>query len=203
MVSTSINPPLEDSHNKTVHANHTPINVKALSPYRSDSDMSTISDSSVPVSNVSDVSFSSPCILFFSDDDGVTSKLSLTNVFGPDISYVPTSLSLPTFKLVIDNIDKNIEPGAENMRFNHQTRSMHYTHVYAVRDRIDLTEYSDNQPIPDINLLDVKSLLPTAEDEAALLKNFSFLIALKKHMAFLRSLGVFFLKRHTYKAQIL
>ena len=193
VVATSVNnPPLEDSHNTvTVYAHHTPVNVKALSPYCSDSDMSTSSNSSDSVSAVSDMSFSSPCISVFSDDDSVTSRLSLTDVFGPDISYAPTPFSLPTFKLVIDNIDKNIKPGAGNMRIDHQTRSLHYTHVYAVRDRIDLTDYSDAQPIPDINSLDVKSLLPTAEDESALLKNFSFLIAwvLKKRMAFFKHFG--------------
>ena len=63
------------------------------------------------------------------------------------------------------------------MRTDHQTRSLHYTRVYAVRDRIDLTDYSDARSIPDFNSLDVKSLLPTTEDESALLKKLSFLIA--------------------------
>ena len=55
------------------------------------------------------------------------------------IFYAPISFSLPTFKLVIDNLDKNIKPGAGNIRINHQTKSLHYTRIYAVKDQIDLT----------------------------------------------------------------
>ncbi len=44
---------------------------------------------------------------------------------------------LPTFKIVGDNIDKTIRP--REMRSDHQTRSLHYFHSYAVRDRIDIS----------------------------------------------------------------
>ena len=139
----------------------------------------------------SDESFSSPCISYFSDNNSIASKLSYTDVFGPDISYAPTPFSLPTFKLVIDNLDKNIKPGAGNMRINHQTRSLHYTHIYAVKDRIDLADYDDTQPNPDINSIDVKLLLPSPEDKSALLKNFGFMISgiLKKRLPFFKQFG--------------
>ena len=112
-------------------------------------------------------------------------------MFGPDISYAPTSCSLPSFKLVIDNLDKNIKPEAGNMRINYQTKSLHYTHIYAVKDRIDFTDYDDTQPNPDINSIDVKLLLPSPENESALLTNFGFLISrvLKKHWLFFKQFG--------------
>ena len=195
MPTTIDNPSLEISYN-IVAANCTPkINVDTQL-YDSDSDTPANDSDNSSISSLnpllsSDVSFSSPSISYCSDDNSVASKLSIIDVFGPDISYAPTSFSLPTFKLVIDNLDKNIKPGAGNMRINHQTKSLHYTHIYAVKDRIDLTDYDDTQPNPDINSIDVKLLLPSPEDKSALLKNFGFLISrvLKKRLPFFKQFG--------------
>ena len=46
----------------------------------------------------------------------------------------PLNPSLMTYQIVGDNIDKNVKP--KTMTSEHQTRSLHYFHAYAVRDRI-------------------------------------------------------------------
>ncbi len=48
----------------------------------------------------------------------------------------PAAGVLTTFKIVGDNIDKNVKP--RDMRSDYQTRSLHYFHAYAVRDRLNL-----------------------------------------------------------------
>ena len=45
------------------------------------------------------------------------------------------------FKIVSDNIDKNLRPSYQ--RINHQTVSLHYFHSCAVGDRIDISFLSD------------------------------------------------------------
>lgn len=48
------------------------------------------------------------------------------------------------YKLVGDNIDKNIHP--RHQTTSHQTKSIHYFHFYGVKDRVDLTEVDDVAP---------------------------------------------------------
>ena len=112
--------------------------------------------------------------------------LSLSDIFGPEISFAPTLQSWLTFKVVGDNIDKNIQP--QDMRLDNQTKSLHYFHVYAVRDRIDLSDYDDTLPSPDISSICIDQLLPSDDDNTNLRANYSILIArvLKKYMPFLK-----------------
>ena len=44
------------------------------------------------------------------------------------------------FKVVGDNIDKTVKP--RDMRFDQPSKSLHYFHVYAVKDRIDASGLS-------------------------------------------------------------
>ena len=80
------------------------------------------------------------------------------------------------FKLVGDNVDKNVEP--RFMRMEYQTQSLHYFHMYAIKDRINLSAYSDRQESvlapDDINPL---SLLPSPNDYEALMNNFAILLS--------------------------
>ena len=140
-------------------------------------------------SDISAESSSSAQSTSSSPDDSSSTDLSVTDVFGHDISFAPTTASLPTLKLVGDNLDKDIKP--RDMREDNQTQSLHYFHVYGVRDRIDLTNYDDQQPIPDISSICIDKLLPSKEDELALCANFCILIAqvLKKHMPFFKEFG--------------
>ena len=87
-------------------------------------------------------------------------------------------MTAPLYQLCGDNIGKNVkrryyradQPG---------TRSLHYFHYYALKDRIDFSGL-DEEPIECIQQ-DVKqvalSLLPSAEDDEALQKNICILIS--------------------------
>jgi hypothetical protein len=78
----------------------------------------------------------------------------------PTQIYVP---SLKSYKPVGDNIDKKVRP--RDMRSDHQTRSLHYFHIYGVRDRVDLSDVSDKHQMPDLSSLQPTDLLPNANDE--------------------------------------
>ena len=67
------------------------------------------------------------------------------------------------FKIVGDNIDKNVRPS--HQRLDRQTQSLHYFHSFAVRDRIDLSAYSDQPPaIPPA--IDATTITHAASDLA-------------------------------------
>ena len=58
------------------------------------------------------------------------------------------------FKLVGDNVDKNFHPSFQ--RINNKTNSMHAFHFYAVRDRVNLSSFSDITPT---NTIDINKIL--------------------------------------------
>ena len=63
------------------------------------------------------------------------------------------------FKIVGDNIDKNIRPSMQ--RLTHQTRSLHHFHSYAMKDRVDWSKVSDIAHSPE---LDITSFLMNEKD---------------------------------------
>lgn len=65
------------------------------------------------------------------------------------------------FKLVGDNIDKNVR--ASYQRIGRTTRSLHYFHTYAVLDRVDFSGLSD-EPLPP-SIVDPLSFLPSDRDK--------------------------------------
>ena len=73
------------------------------------------------------------------------------------------------YKIVKDNFDKNICPSFQ--RINRQTLSTPYCHVYAVKDRINLSSFSNARPEIniDINTMDI---LPTNDDLVKLKEEF-------------------------------
>jgi len=77
------------------------------------------------------------------------------------------------------------------MTSEHQTRSLHYFHVYAVKHRIDLATCSNEVPQPDIDSMNFEDVLPSHEDEAILHNNFAHLIGqvLRKHIPFFDAFG--------------
>ena len=78
------------------------------------------------------------------------------------------------FKVVKDNFDQNIRPSFQ--RTNKQTLSTDYCHVYAVKDRINLSSLSDTQP--DINAdINPTDILPTDDDLAKLKEEFCIFTA--------------------------
>ena len=117
----------------------------------------------------------------------------MTALFGKETSLLPTEKSPKTYKIVMDNIDKTIKPA--DMRVNNQTRSLHYVHKFAVRDRLDLSGFDDKPRRPNITDMQIRKMLPSKEDETAIHYNMSLLIAriLVENLDFLssfkRSLG--------------
>ena len=63
------------------------------------------------------------------------------DVFG-DEHLQDNEKTLPTFKLVDDNLDKSVRP--RDMRLDNQTQSLHYFHMYDVHYRINLAQETDN-----------------------------------------------------------
>ena len=89
-------------------------------------------------------------------------------------SQQPLSLNAG-YKLVFDNIDKHVKP--RYMRSDSQAVSLHYVHVYGVKDRIDYSSLSSQKPT-ELNLYDI---LPSAEDYDSLKKDFTTLISRMLH----------------------
>lgn len=69
------------------------------------------------------------------------------------------------YVIVVDNVDKNLRPS--HQREDRQTKSLHITHSYAVKNRVDVSMLSDEPPSaivsPDLFLL-------TEDDVAKILK---------------------------------
>ena len=87
------------------------------------------------------------------------------------------------FKMVGD-IDKMIKP--RYMRTDRQNQSLHYFHMYAVRDRINLSESCENQrQAPKDPPLE--ELLPSPDDSKQLHSNMEILVTriLARHMPFI------------------
>ena len=119
---------------------------------------SDVSDTDSTESSLSDHEMETSCS---------TSLLAATYV--PSSASVPlleTKTSLP-FKLVGDNIDKNVRPRYLRSSI-HRTESLHYFHSYTVRDRIGFNELPHKQPsscLPSKHTL-AESILPSPTDDA-------------------------------------
>ena len=72
--------------------------------------------------------------------------------------------------IVGDNIDKNFRPSYQ--RQDRQTKSLHYFHAFAVKNRVDVSSLSDTRPAAVIT---PESFLPTQSDLNKLLKDFETL----------------------------
>ena len=100
----------------------------------------------------------------------------ITETSGPTPSsspLVPTQPTLVTwkgFKLVGDNIDKNVR--RRHQTVEKQTQSLHYFHYYAVKDRVDLTEFDDIAPEKPLDI-DANIFLPTRASVNAIETNFT------------------------------
>lgn len=78
-----------------------------------------------------------------------------------------------SFKLVGDNIDKDVKP--RYMSVNNQTRYLHYFNTFAVQDRaltFNLSEQCVNNPSLGIN-----DFLSSADDYAKLKSHFAVLVS--------------------------
>ena len=139
--------------------------VEASTSISSPSSISMISAESYDFSDMND-------FLFFYSNSSCDSDIGN----GLDaLSTTQHQSGLPTYKLVGDNIDKNIRP--RDVRINSQTVSLHYYHSYALRDRIDLTSLEDSPSLPDMEGIRLENFLPTLQDEETIKGNFQHLIA--------------------------
>lgn len=77
------------------------------------------------------------------------------------------------FKVVGDNIDKNIRRSYQCI--DRTTRSLHYFHMFAVKDRVDFSHLSNSRPTHVE--VDIQVLLPSAKDFAAIKNDFEILIS--------------------------
>ena len=91
----------------------------------------------------------------------------------PEEQSLDLECSWTGFKIVGDNIDKNIRQNYQ--RCDRQTLSLHYFHSCAIRDRIDLSGLSDVPPSHAI--IDPSTILPTVEELGTIKKEFQVLIS--------------------------
>ena len=129
-----------------------------------------------------------------SSEDTHTSSSGTSETSSVDLDFLgpeePTPAGfLPTFKIVGDNIDKEVRP--RDMRSDHQTKSLHYFHAYALRDRLNLDNCDDCASAPDPSSIDLRKLLPAKDDDTEMHKNMGILMAriLKKHVPYFATVG--------------
>jgi L1 cell adhesion molecule like protein len=77
------------------------------------------------------------------------------------------------FKVVGDNIDKNVKP--RYMRLDKRTQSLHYFNAYAIKDRVDCsTDVTDHQQPPAA--CNPQSVLPNEADYSCIFENCTTLL---------------------------
>ena len=76
------------------------------------------------------------------------------------------------FKIVWENLDKNFQHTYQRTDFT--TVSHHYFHMYAVKDRVDLSELSDTRKE---GIIDVPHLFPSSNDHSKMRGEFSILLS--------------------------
>ena len=90
------------------------------------------------------------------------------------------------YKIVGDNVDKSINP--RYYRTDQLKTDCHYYHLYAVKNRIDFTHLSDQQPhhVPITAARETDKFLPSTSDDEALQTTFKIYVArvLITHCAF-------------------
>ena len=81
----------------------------------------------------------------------------------------------PSYIIVGDNLDKNVSP--RDMRVDHQVKSIHYFHSYAVHDRADFSKFSGEDPQGKLQNDAFTKFLPSPDDCSQLRENYINLIA--------------------------
>ena len=81
----------------------------------------------------------------------------------------------PSYIIVGDNLDKNVSP--HDMCVDHQVKSIHYFHSYAVHDRADFSKLSGENPQGKLENAAFTKFLPSPDDCSQLRENYINLIA--------------------------
>lgn len=82
------------------------------------------------------------------------------------------------FRIVGDNLDKNVKP--RNHRIDHGTTSLHFFNLVALRDRIDLSDVSDDPSTylrTPVDNLELNILLPSNLDYEELISSYEVLMS--------------------------
>ena len=119
--------------------------------------------------------------------DCIAEPSSLQEQLESQLQHTIASATLPTFKIVGDNIDKTVKP--RFMRSDCQSKDLHFFHHFAVQDRVDMSTLSDKPPSPPSSLDSLpESLLPSKEDNKILAENFAIHISriLATHLEFFK-----------------
>ena len=106
-------------------------------------------------------------------DEGNSSSPAGDQSSHSNASIEPQPCTSNEYKIVGDNIDENVR--ASFQRLNHQTKSLHYFHTFAVRDRVDFSGLSD--VTPHYVKIDPATLLPGPVDLTALLKELQVIVS--------------------------
>ena len=119
-----------------------------------------------------------------SSRESSSEMMSETSVEDPALDATTSNPLLTYYKLVGDNIDKDVRP--HNMRIDHQTQSLHYFHTYGMADRVDFSNVSDKPKSVDVNAVNLQDLLPDENDDTQLLSDFAILAlrVLQRHVPF-------------------
>ena len=110
---------------------------------------------------------------YYCTDDCSRSDPSQCCFQDPDSPPTHAQNTWDGFKVVGDNLDKNIRPTFQ--RFENKTKSMHCFHMYAVKDRVDFLASSDSKPRSCT--VEVKKLMINKSDVEHMKKDAEVLIA--------------------------
>ena len=114
----------------------------------------------------------------FSPISSCSSSSSVTNAEEGDVNHptAPSTLQVvSSFKVVGDNLDKSLRPRHETME--HHSKSLHFFHMFAVKDRCNTFGLADNPALCDTSNCDVTTVLPTIDDDKIFHGNASVLAA--------------------------
>ena len=106
----------------------------------------------------------------------------------PRMPQSPHKSKWSGFKMEMDNVDKN-EKSRYSRIENKRPTSHHYVNMYGVKDRIDFSALSDEQPSPLSNVIEsLASLLPSSADDHHIRHNFIIHISrvLAKHLTYFK-----------------
>lgn len=138
-------------------------------------------------------------------DDGNISPITHTGTCA--VSSPPQLLEQPIwhgFKLVGDNIDKNVR--RRHQTIDRSTQSLHYFNTFAVEDRIDFSGLSELRPNISLNDMSPEQLLPSHDDLSNLLANLGVLVShiLTEHLPAMKHLAPAVDKhiKHKYYSQM-
>ena len=123
-------------------------------------------------SSTSSTSIEMPSFSPITSSESISDTSSCCSVFEATPQFATTTI--PSFKILGDNINKTIRPRQETSQ-NH-TQSFHYFHSLGIKDRCDVSGLKDNPCQPDIASIDVDVLLPNEEDQMNYRENIAILM---------------------------